>query len=197
MFVLRNFLPPISRVIPSISTNLSSTRCLSQLELASFLLKSLLARDRQLSSDRLQDIFGQHSRPDSRILALRMCFFPTVSPEVLRLRSNSFRLSHLCRLNTIRYTGCQRSPFQFWMLPGLLIVESTGFLKHKSKIVQAVEALSTRIELRAELSKLGLRLDADAEQHVSVSQDMLRKLSTLEFTAAQKESYSKRYIITG
>ena len=116
------------------STNLSSTRCLFQLELASFLLKPLLARDRQMSSDRLQDIFGQHSRPDSRILALRICVLHTVSPEVLRLRRSSFRLSHSCRSNTIKYTGCQRSPFQFWVLPGLLIVECTGFLKHNQKL---------------------------------------------------------------
>lgn len=105
-------------------------------------------------------------------------------------------VSAINRLNTIKYTGCQRSPFQFWVLPGLLIVESTGFLKHNQNCSGGRSAF-TRIGLRAELSKLGLHLDADAEQHVSVYQDMLRKLSTLEFTAAQKESYSKRYIITG
>ena len=49
----------------------------------------------------------------------------------------------------------------------------------------------------AEFKKLGLPLGADAEQHVSVDQDFLRQLSTLDFTAVQKESYSKRYANTG
>lgn len=53
------------------------------------------------------------------------------------------------------------------------------------------------MELRAEFSKFGLHLDTGTEQPLSVYQDMLRKLRTLEFTAAQKESYSKCYVITG
>ena len=67
----------------------------------------------------------------------------------------------------------------------------------QSKSIQAVETLLTRTEIMADFKKLRLHSGADAKQHVSVDQDFLRQLSTLDFTAVQKESYSKCYANTG
>ena len=67
----------------------------------------------------------------------------------------------------------------------------------QSKIIRAVETLLTRTETMAEFKKLRLHSGADAKQHVSVDQDFLRQLSTLDFTAVQKDSYSNRYANTG
>ena len=65
------------------------------------------------------------------------------------------------------------------------------------QIHRAIQALPERTEITAELGKLRFQLTDYHEQQWAEDQDFLRQLSTLDYTAMQKESYSKRHATTG
>ena len=84
-------------------------------------------------------------------------------------------------------------------------MSSLEFANHKedrasqtqSEIHRAISALPTHTEITTELRKLQSRLRDDQKQKRGDNQDLLRQLSNLDFTAMQKESYSKRHANTG
>ena len=85
-----------------------------------------------------------------------------------------------------------------------------GFVQHanhedhrtsqtQSEILRAIVALPDHTEFMAELEKFHLHLYAHQRRQESEDEDehFLRQISTLDFAATQKESYSKRYAHTG
>lgn len=69
----------------------------------------------------------------------------------------------------------------------------------QSEILRAIVALPDHTEIMAELEKFHLHLYAHQRRQESEDEDedFLRQISTLDFAATQKESYSKRYAHTG
>ncbi len=66
-----------------------------------------------------------------------------------------------------------------------------------SEILQAMTALPDRTEIMAELKLLLSPWNANQTPRWDEHQDLIQQLSTLDFTAMQKESYSKRCANTG
>ena len=67
----------------------------------------------------------------------------------------------------------------------------------QSEIVRKIADLPKLPEIVSELRKPWYDLSGDPSQRAIEDQDFLRQLSTLDFTAKQKESYSKRHAKTG
>lgn len=63
----------------------------------------------------------------------------------------------------------------------------------QSEILRAIVALPNQTEIMAELKKLHFHLNDDHNPRRGEDRFFLRQLSTLDFTAMQKESYSKRH----
>ncbi|CAD6584369.1 MAG: hypothetical protein ASARMPRED_001750 [Alectoria sarmentosa] len=67
----------------------------------------------------------------------------------------------------------------------------------QSEILRAIVALPNQNEIMVELKKLHFHLNEDRNPWRGEDRFFLRQLSTLDFTAMQKESYSKRHGKTG
>ena len=67
----------------------------------------------------------------------------------------------------------------------------------QSEILRAIIGIPDHTEIMAELEQLRFHLNEDQLQRGREDQNFLRQLSVLDFTAVQKESYSKRCANTG